>query len=472
MTVSIILLCRDGWEDTEPCLGSLRRSTPAGTYELLAYDNGSSDGSAEKLELLGRDWPELRVFRSGENPSFAVAVNRGMREARGDFLLWLNNDTLLSPGWLDGLLSAAPSDPSIAAVGPMTDHMAPPEQIDAPSGTRASAQAQDAAFLGGFCFLLKRAAMDRVGLLDERFVWGWEDMDYCLRLRQAGLRLALARDVFVRHLGNRSIGRLPTGFRVRTDLSNRRLLLRKWLWTDRSRGEIRDLFTRTGAPWDKYRPRFSVLVPCRGPWTRVSRCLDSVRAGSAPGSYEVLAADCSPGRGNAPRLRELAQSWPELWVMDVMGNASLSRCVNQAAKDAQGDFLVVLDDEALVSPGYLEGLSAAAEPGVGMVGPRSGPEAASGPAPFLSGVAVLIPRPVLEKVGGFDERFVWGCEVADYCLRASQAGYGIRVAEGAFVTREDGDGPEGEEARGLRRENARLLFEKWAGHPCFLEQRC
>lgn len=210
---SVIIPFRDGLTYTRQCLERLRAHTRS-PYEILLVDNGSRT-PATALARKHR----ARLIRNPENLGFAKAVNQGMRAAKGRYLLWLNNDVLVTPGWLEGLVAAAESSPDIAAVGPCTNHAAGFQHVPDPRAgdlkgllrfsqgwaLRHRGRVRKVHRLIGFCLLLKREVLDRVGLLDERFFPGYyEDYDYSLRLRQAGYSLAVAREVFVYHHGHRS----------------------------------------------------------------------------------------------------------------------------------------------------------------------------------------------------------------------------------------------------------------------------
>lgn len=443
--VSIIVLCRDRWADTRRCLAAVRRHTAPGSYELLVYDNASKDATPRNLRSMARSWPELRAVKNERNVPYAEAVNRGMRAAKGRYLLWLNNDTVPGPGWLDALLAALRSDEKLAAVGPLTDHMAPPGQVVKRFRPPAGPELRDAAFLGGFCFLMRREALERAGFLDERFVWGWEDMDYCLRLRQAGWRLALARHLFVKHPGSRTINRMPKPQRRRTDLANRRLMLEKWLYLEPFREDIRELFKRTGAPWDNYRPRVSVIVPVRGPACRTIRCLEAVRRCAGSEKYEVLAV---PLPGAEAPLASLMPDWPELRVLDLPAPPTVPTMFNRALRAAEGEYFILLDEGAVVAPGWIQGLVAAAKrtKDAGASGPlirgafykwqrasRKVPPGDTTPMRFLHGGCLLLARHAVDSVGGIDERFQdFGWDV-DYCLRLRQGGFRLLVAHDAIL---------------------------------------
>jgi GT2 family glycosyltransferase len=169
-------------------------------------------------------------------------MNTAIMKGRAPYQAWLNNDVLVGPEWLERLIAAVESDPAAGAAGPCTNdpdcgcgrgarYSPGPRELPgfaAAWAVRFDGQREEVPLLAGFCFLVKRDAVARVGLLDERFFWGEEDDDYSLRLRLAGYRLLLALDVFVSHRGHctgekrRSRQRLHDG-------ENIRLLRRKWV---------------------------------------------------------------------------------------------------------------------------------------------------------------------------------------------------------------------------------------------------
>lgn len=474
-TVSIIVLCHGRWARTRRCLEALRRCTPTGLYELLVYDNASTDRTHERLRRLSRGWPQLKVRRNERNLPFARAVNRGMDEARGRWVVWLNNDTVPSPGWLEALLATARLDDAVAAVGPMTGVMAPPEQLAAPFANDKLTRAHEATFLGGFCLLLRREAVRAVGRLDERFVWGWEDIDYCLRLRQAGWRLARASHVFVEHAGGATMEGMASPLRRTTDLRNRRLLETKWASCEGEALRLADLFSKCPAPWDASRhPLVSILMPCAGEWPAVRAGLSSLRRHAPRLPYEVLVADTGRGGRLLAGLEELEREWPELLLLGRWDGAPYPDAMNRLLRAARGRDLVMLVQGARLSARWCEVLAnaAASASNVGLVAPRSSGAvspwqkrgragAGTVPAGYLGGSCLFLPRRVFEKTGLLDDRFTGGAAHTDYSLRVLQSGQQLLVARGAFIPSSP--------AQPSRREtaDARLLFQKWAGSPLF-----
>jgi GT2 family glycosyltransferase/predicted Zn-dependent protease len=217
---SVVVLCCNELEATRACLESVLRHTRA-PYELVLVDNGSTDGTPDFLAEVQRRAGPLRVevVRNEENLGFPKGANQGIAAARGEYVVLLNNDTAVTPGWLDGLARWAAADgPPVGLVGPVSNCAPAPQHQPAGyrdlAGLDAFATAHRAKNPGralaverltGFCLLVRRAVLDRVGMLDEGYGRGFfEDDDLCVRAREAGFRLLVARDVFVHHEGSRT----------------------------------------------------------------------------------------------------------------------------------------------------------------------------------------------------------------------------------------------------------------------------
>ena len=215
---SVLVLCCNEVDATRTCLESvLRHARPP--YELVLVNNGSSDGTPAYLaEIAARVGPErVAVLRSEANVGYAAGVNRGLAEAKGEYVVLLNNDTQVGPGWLDGLVARSLHDwPRVGLVGPVSDNAPVPQHVplgsadlDAFAAARRIAfrgKAQATQRLTGFCLLVRRAVLEKVGALDERYGLGFfEDDDLCVRARRAGFQLLVALDVFVRHDGSRTV---------------------------------------------------------------------------------------------------------------------------------------------------------------------------------------------------------------------------------------------------------------------------
>ncbi|WP_026841166.1 glycosyltransferase [Citrifermentans bremense] len=215
---SIVILTWNELSCTRECLESIQRYTPE-PHEVILVDNGSSDGTIPFLREFCAGKVNYRLIENGKNLGFAAGCNIGMRAARGGRILLLNNDTVLTRGWLSGMIEALQRDPKAGIVGPMTNEIAGPQKLaKVPYRGMEELQAFAERFRSdhygrrievdrvvGFCMLFTRELLETVGELDERFGSGnFEDDDFCLRAALAGYRCLIAGDVFIHHYGSRS----------------------------------------------------------------------------------------------------------------------------------------------------------------------------------------------------------------------------------------------------------------------------
>ncbi|MBT3269825.1 glycosyltransferase family 2 protein [Candidatus Poribacteria bacterium] len=212
---SILILNYNGKEHVERCLLALRVFTDA-AYELIVIDNGSTDGSQEFLRAA--DAPNMTLVENPENIGCPPARAQGMSLAGGDYIVFLDNDTVVTSGWLSRLIRHCENDPAIGMLGPSTNYISGPQMIPGVAyettpelvsiaetmALHFEGVLQPTTRLVGFCMFMRRAVVDAIGCCDPRFgKYGFEDDDYSIRAILAGFRLCIARDVFIHHLGSR-----------------------------------------------------------------------------------------------------------------------------------------------------------------------------------------------------------------------------------------------------------------------------
>jgi GT2 family glycosyltransferase len=212
-----VLLNWNGWKDTVECLSSLQKLEYGNIYAIVV-DNGSTNDSVQRIRA---QFPQVEIIEMGKNLGFAGGCNAGIRAAidRGAEYVWfLNNDTTVDPDALRAMVDRAEADPKVGAVGSAIYSTAEPELLQAWGGGYVNfwlgrsrhfvgpVRDEQIQFLTGASLLLRRSAVESLGLLDEGFFMYWEDADYCFRLRRAGWRLAVAGDSRVWHKGHGSVG--------------------------------------------------------------------------------------------------------------------------------------------------------------------------------------------------------------------------------------------------------------------------
>jgi len=221
LKTSIVILTHNHVGYTMKCLDSIIKYTDPGSYEIIVVDNNSSDGTAEYLEAFsrGNNSVDIKLILNKENLGFPKGCNQGIKASLLDYVLLLNNDTIVTSNWLSNLLKCAGSSEKIGAVGPVTNYCSNYQAINIPykePGEEMQLFArqynipdeklwEERLNLIGYCLLLKRKVLDKVGYLDEDFSPGnYEDDDLSIRIIKAGYKLVLCRDTFIHHHGSKS----------------------------------------------------------------------------------------------------------------------------------------------------------------------------------------------------------------------------------------------------------------------------
>jgi GT2 family glycosyltransferase len=191
------------------CIDSIQKNTPYDQYQITLIDNGSH--SASFRYWIEEKFVNLNVLHLTFNHGFIRATNAGIALSLltdSEFVLLLNSDTEIPAGdttWLERLTAPMAFD-EFGAVGAVSNNVAG-RQKRKYAGTGYG----EIAMLIGFCMLLRKSAIAKVGLLDEQFEPGnFDDFDYSLRLQKAGYKLAVAESVFVQHVGHASFKALDT----------------------------------------------------------------------------------------------------------------------------------------------------------------------------------------------------------------------------------------------------------------------
>ncbi|MCT4597616.1 MAG: glycosyltransferase [Vallitalea sp.] len=238
MKTSIIILTYNNLEYTKKCIDSIRKYTNKNSYELIVVDNHSQDGTVQWLE----NQENIKVIFNNENLDFPKGCNQGIKIAKGDNILLLNNDVVVTHNWLDNMIKCLYSSLIIGAVGPLTNYSSNFQSIDVDYNNDLekmhmfakrfnisnSSNWEERLRLIGFCMLIKKEVVNEIGLLDELFTpSSHEDDDYSLRIRNAGYRLYLCKDTFIHHYGSVTSRRNPSIFNRNLEI-NKKKFYDKW----------------------------------------------------------------------------------------------------------------------------------------------------------------------------------------------------------------------------------------------------
>ncbi len=215
--VSIITLNWNGLEDTIECLESLKKITYP-NYEVIVVDNGSEGNDAQALEEKFGDY--IHLIKNDKNYGGTAGTNIGMKYAlnnsNSDYLLMLDNDTVVDPEFLTEMVKVAEAGPAIGIAGAKIYYYDEPDRvqhvggkidlwtidIDLTSGLIKEKILGRKEIIRGqhdsikevgqvtlWCALFKRKSLESIGLLDERYFWAWGEIDYFIRVREAGCKV-------------------------------------------------------------------------------------------------------------------------------------------------------------------------------------------------------------------------------------------------------------------------------------------
>ena len=230
LPVSVVTVNFNAGEELCACVRSVLASTVA--VEVVVVDNGSTDGSLERLRhRLGGD-PRTLLLEMHANLGFAAANNRALLETRGEFVLFLNPDCVIEPATIEGMRAVLQLHPEAGMAGCLVLNPDGSEQagcrrlIPTPglalgralgltrlfgrnrdfvlTGTPLPAEPTEVEAISGAFMFVRRQALEAVGPLDEGYFLHCEDLDWCLRFRQAGQRVLFVPGVAIHHHQGRS----------------------------------------------------------------------------------------------------------------------------------------------------------------------------------------------------------------------------------------------------------------------------
>lgn len=348
--VSIVIPVYNNLELTQSCWTSIRKNTTV-PHEVVIIDNGSSQDVAYDA-----DQNNLRVIRNDSNMGFAYACNQGIQASHGDYVVILNNDTIVTPGWLERLLWHMDQDEKAGIVGPSTSFASTVQQVATDYKTENDLysfseriyrdnkhSAAELDKIVGVCMLMRRTMLEAIGLFDTRFGLGnYEDDDICLRARIGGYKVIWAKDVFVHHKGSQTFEQLRVDYRKLMD-ENREKFLSKWAPVAAQAGVRSSAEVTPQQRAGNCRP---VLVIGDGSDIEAA-AIDRLLA-CCEGSDVYLLGHGAPGTDR-----------PGLKLIESGQDTPLSQAAGEVLAACAGDTVFLVSPSAIVTPGWMKPLEKA-----------------------------------------------------------------------------------------------------------------
>ena len=215
LKITIVILNWNGYEDTSECIISLQKIT-YDNYQIVVVDNGSD---VEDINRLKNNFPNVKILRSDVNLGFTGGNNLGIKnsfEKKIDFILLLNNDTIVEPNFIQPLLDIFENNPNVGIVAPQINYFDEPKKVWTEGGRiskiRGSGFAyseryddgkikddKEVTFVSGCCMLIKKEIFEKVGVFDDNFFLYVEDADLCYRTTQAGYKIIVSHNSKIYH---------------------------------------------------------------------------------------------------------------------------------------------------------------------------------------------------------------------------------------------------------------------------------
>lgn len=196
--ISIIVPVRFRADLTRVCIDSILNYTK--DFELIMVQEGEDKEITDLLISFGS---QIKYAQNKEPKGYSGALNAGLKIATGDYFCFMNNDTVVTPQWMDEMMQAFESDKEIGLVSPTFWGTGDRQSVDWNDGRQFDIPLDPMSIIG-VCYLIPKAIIDKIGIWDESFGHGGEDFDMTIRVQDAGYKLCIARKAFIYHYGGAS----------------------------------------------------------------------------------------------------------------------------------------------------------------------------------------------------------------------------------------------------------------------------
>ena len=475
---SIIIPVFNQLKFTKQCFDALYKVTPNELFELIVVNNGSNDGTREFLDDFAKKHFNVEVIHNQENLGFAKACNQGARIAEGKYLVFLNNDTIPLYGWLEEMLKVIENEKRVGVVGSkllfpndtiqhagvgIADYPLPisPFHIyyKKPTDYPKANIKRDYQAVTAACMLIPKELFDKLGGFDEGFLNGYEDVDLCFRVREAGYRVVYTPKSVLYHFESVSEGRF------KAVKANEERLQQKWA------GKIKaDVIIQY--------PKVSIVTLNYNGSQDTIKCLNSVYEKIKYKKCQVIIVDNGSKKEDILELKEWIRIKglsaifcdrynfqfgdksfeKEILLIENQENLGFAGGNNigiRYALKCGADYIWLLNNDAVVEKDTLESsillaerLKAERQEKVGLISSKiycykdRAKVQYNGGKPFYKGIpdkegelprsvkfapccSLLINRKLLEEIGLLNEDYFLYYEDTEFCIRTLKAGWTI-----------------------------------------------
>jgi len=349
----IIIVTHNGLEYTKKCIESVEEHTKNVHHKFIFVDNHSTDGTLEYLKTVSNS----TLISNKENFGFVKGMNQGLERASASYVVWLNNDTIVTPNWLSYLISHLENESKAAVIGPMSNGTGIIQRDqswkDEPSlnkiseyGKKFHSKNQNKPIeyhrVAGFCIVMKGELVSKIGKLDEGYNFGWcDDDDFCKRVRKAGYKILIAQDVFIYHKSGATFAQttdpeLALSYRMQ---KGRRYFLHKW--TKQKKKDSLSL---------KDQPLVSIIMATKDREKIISNAINSILNQTYKNWELVIVND------GGTNLENLISNYSDSRIkyINLDENKGKSYANNIAIEKSNGKIIAYLDDDDRWHQNHLE----------------------------------------------------------------------------------------------------------------------
>lgn len=230
-SIDIVVPVYNALGDVKNCLASIEKFTDGFNVSIIVVNDGSDKDTTQWLRDRCKGNQLFKLIEHPSNQGYTKSVNTGLKNSAAPYIITQNSDTIVTAGWLKRLVCCIESDPNLGVVGPVSNAASwqnvpflkdeqgnftvneLPPGLDVDSIATIVAEVSERRypripFVNGFCFMIRRSVITTIGYMDEvNFPMGYgEENDFCIRLIDAGFKMAIADDVFVYHAKSKSFG--------------------------------------------------------------------------------------------------------------------------------------------------------------------------------------------------------------------------------------------------------------------------